>query len=64
MLFRSPKDVEGKGKEAEGKNILAGTDAEDNRVWLHCSVGDGMEDDEIEGERVQVRGLRAQRKGS
>lgn len=59
-----PKDVEGKGKEAEGKNILAGTDAEDNRVWLHCSVGDGMEDDEIEGERVQVRGLRAQRKGS
>lgn len=50
----SLKDVKGKGKDAEGKNALAGTEAEDNRVWLHCSVGDGMEDDEIEGERVQV----------
>lgn len=28
---------------------------EEDRVWLHCSVGEVMEDDEIEGERIQVR---------
>lgn len=27
---------------------------EDDRVWLHCSVGEAMEEDEIEGERTQV----------
>lgn len=27
---------------------------EDKTIWLHCSVGEAMEDDEIEGERIQV----------
>lgn len=27
---------------------------EDDRVWIHASVGEAMEDDEIEGERIQV----------
>lgn len=41
---------EGKGK-GKGKE---GEEEEDDRVWLHCSIGDAMEDEEIEGERVQV----------
>ena len=45
------KDVKGKGKQ-KGKDVVVD---EDERVWLHCSVGEAMEDDEIEGERVQVR---------
>jgi hypothetical protein len=50
------RDVKGKGKEKE--KSLAGTEAEeDKRVWLHCSVGEPMEDEEIEGEKVQVCSL-------
>lgn len=46
----------GKGKESAPWDHLAGAVAEDDKtVWLHCSVGDVMEDDEIEGERIQVR---------
>lgn len=51
------KEVKGKGKgrEMNHYSALAGTEAEDDqRVWLHCSVGEAMEDDEIEGERIQV----------
>ena len=45
------KDVKGKGKQRSKDSTID----DDERVWLHCSVGEPMEDDEIEGERVQVR---------
>ncbi|KAI5477785.1 hypothetical protein MNV49_005869 [Pseudohyphozyma bogoriensis] len=59
---KEAEDTKGKGKgKGKGKakekawDGLKGTEAEeDNRVWLHCSVGEVMEDDEIEGERVQT----------
>lgn len=50
----------GKGKERRSSGWRDLEDAgveEDERVWLHCSVGDVMEDDEIEGEKIQVRSL-------
>ncbi|SCV69269.1 BQ2448_2289 [Microbotryum intermedium] len=47
------KDSKGKGKEKD--RTLAGTEAEDDkRVWLHCSVGEPMDDEEIDSERVQT----------
>lgn len=46
-------EKEGKGKGREGK----GGEEEDQTVWLHCSVGEPMDDEEIEGEKekIQVR---------
>lgn len=45
----------GKGKEVDPWEKLVGAGAEEDKtVWLHCSVGEAMEDDEIEGERIQV----------
>ncbi|KAL8278484.1 hypothetical protein RQP46_009174 [Phenoliferia psychrophenolica] len=45
----------GKAKESDKWDQLVGAVMEDDKtVWLHCSVGDTMEDDEIEGERVQT----------
>jgi len=29
-------------------------DLEEKRIWLHCSVGEAMDDGEIEGERIQT----------
>ena len=47
----------GKAKESDKWDHLITED--DKTVWLHCSVGDVMEDDEIEGERIQVRSLQS-----
>ena len=47
-----------KGKGKVKWDGLEGTEAEeDKRVWLHCSVGEPMDDEEIEGEKdkIQVR---------
>ncbi|GAA5966808.1 hypothetical protein JCM21900_006096 [Sporobolomyces salmonicolor] len=41
----------GKGKAREGR--AAAETEEDARVWLHCSVGEAMDDDEVEGEDAQ-----------
>ncbi|SCZ97409.1 BZ3500_MvSof-1268-A1-R1_Chr4-2g07195 [Microbotryum saponariae] len=47
------RDRKGKGKEKD--MTLAGTEAEnDKQVWLHCSVGEPMDDEEIDSERIQV----------
>jgi hypothetical protein len=49
-------NVVGRGEgEGEGKGKGKGKEGEeDDRVWLHCSIGDAMEDEEIEAERLQV----------
>ncbi|GAA5925813.1 hypothetical protein JCM1841_006323 [Sporobolomyces salmonicolor] len=41
----------GKGKARDGR--AAAETEEDARVWLHCSVGEAMDDDEVEGEDSQ-----------
>ncbi|KDE06544.1 hypothetical protein MVLG_03193 [Microbotryum lychnidis-dioicae p1A1 Lamole] len=47
------RDSKGKGKEKD--MTLAGTEAEDDKqVWLHCSVGEPMDDEEIDSERIQT----------
>lgn len=53
-------DSSGKGKEKEKiKDGLEGTEAEeDKRVWLHCSVGEVIEEEEEKSgveEKDQVR---------
>ncbi|KAM0792312.1 hypothetical protein ACM66B_004998 [Microbotryomycetes sp. NB124-2] len=41
-------DSKGKGKEKEHRNSFQGTEAEeDERVWLQCSVGEPMDDEEM-----------------
>ncbi|KAM0753899.1 hypothetical protein T439DRAFT_378013 [Meredithblackwellia eburnea MCA 4105] len=53
----------GKGKAKESDNwdkmmsTAGGVEEDDKTVWLHCSVGEPMDDDEIEGERVQTTQL-------
>lgn len=55
--LQEEKNSKGKGKETVGWEDLQGTEAEEeSRIWLQCSVGEVMEDDEIEGERIQVCG--------
>lgn len=51
------EDVKGKGKSRQNEwTDLKGTEAEeDKRVWLHCSVGEPMDDDEIAGEQDKVQ---------
>lgn len=44
----APKD-KGKGKDVEKEQH-----EEENKVWLHCSVGDVLDDDELESERIQA----------
>ncbi len=52
----------GKEKEVEGRVFVGDegtTVAEDEVVWLHCSVGEPIEDNEVQGEKEQVSRLRA-----
>ena len=47
----------GKGKEAEGRGGAGGAGAgeeEEEVVWLHCSVGEPIEEGEVVGEKEQV----------
>ena len=49
---RASLDIKGKGKEKDQWNKLEGTEAEeDERVWLQCSVGEPMEEEELTGEQ-------------
>ncbi|GAA5894533.1 hypothetical protein JCM5296_005122 [Sporobolomyces johnsonii] len=43
----------GKGKGKAGERTGAVGSEEDARVWLHCSVGEAMDDEEVEGENSQ-----------
>lgn len=49
----------GKGKEKVGGALEA---EEDNTVWLHCSVGEPMDDEEIEGEKEKIQASRFARR--
>jgi len=46
------KPGKGKGKEKVGGGLEV---EEDNTVWLHCSVGEPMDDEEIEGEKEKIQ---------
>lgn len=45
----------GKGKERVGGGLEGTEGEEDNTVWLHCSVGEPMDDEEIEGEKEKIQ---------
>lgn len=48
-------DRKGKGKEKEkDRGRENEEEEEDTRVWLHCSVGEPMEEEELSEDKVQV----------
>ncbi|GAA5867832.1 hypothetical protein JCM1840_003459 [Sporobolomyces johnsonii] len=48
---REERGEKGKGKARERTGAVESE--EDARVWLHCSVGEAMDDEEVEGENSQ-----------
>jgi hypothetical protein len=53
------RDEKGKAEEGKGKvkeKVGGGLEVEEyNTAWLHCSVGEPMDDEEIEGEKEKIQ---------